>query len=198
MTTAIIFDLGDIFINLGVQKSKDAFRQMELGELDDDLIKSNANFEIGAITEDVFLSNIQKKIPNASIDDIKSAWNLVIGDFPQYRLDFLQELSATFPLYLLSNTDAIHIQYFKQKVGKEFYEVFENCFKKIYYSFEMGLRKPDVAIFERVLEEQNLLASQTLFVDDKLENIQAAKKTGLQTWHLIVGQDDVIDLFKLL
>lgn len=194
MTTAIIFDLGDVFINLDLQKSQNAFRQMGLQELDAVLKQSNADFEIGAISKNDFLNNFQKKIPTVPLDQIKIAWNFVIGDFPTYRLDFLKVLSTKYPLYLLSNTDQIHIQYFKEKVGIKFFEDFENCFQKIYFSFEIGLRKPDSAVFELVLSEQNLKAAETLFVDDKLENIEAAKKLGLQTWHLTVGHSDVVNL----
>ena len=194
MTTAIIFDLGDVFINLNLQKSQNAFRQMGLREFDDDLKQANADFEIGAISENDFLNNVQKKIPTVPLDQIKMAWNFVIGEFPIYRLDFLKVLSTKYPIYLLSNTDQIHIQYFKEKVGKKFFEDFENCFQKIYFSFEIGLRKPNAAVFELVLREQNLKAAETLFVDDKQENIEAAKKLGLQTWHLKVGQQDVVNL----
>ena len=194
MTTAIIFDLGGVFINLDLQKSQNAFRQMGLRELDADLKQSNADFEIGAISENDFLNNFQKKIPKATLDQIKMAWNFVIGDFPEYRLDFLKALSTKYPLYLLSNTDQIHIQYFKQKVGEKFFKDFENCFQKIYFSFEIGQRKPNAAVFELVLRDQNLKAAETLFVDDKLENVEAAKKLGLQIWHLKGGHEDVVDL----
>jgi len=69
-----------------------------------------------------------------------------------------------------------------------------SCFEKVYFSFEVGMRKPDEAIFRFVLEENNLNPSTTLFVDDNLENIESAKKVGLQTWHLQVGKEDVIEL----
>lgn len=198
MIKAIIFDLGDVFIDLEIQKSKNAFRQMGITAFDSDLQESNALFEIGIINEKAFLENFQKKIPTASLNDIKSAWNLIIGNFPEKRLEFLCNLSKKYPLYLLSNTDQIHIAFFKQKVGSIFYNKFENCFQKIYFSFEMGLRKPDLSIFKKVINDQNLLASEALFIDDRIENIESAKKIGIQTWHLIVDEQDVTELYDYI
>ena len=198
MINAIIFDLGDVYINLEIQKSQDAFRHLGLKNYTDDLQQTNRQYEIGSISETEFLSAFAKHIPDATIVDIKNAWNLIIGSFPKYRLDFLKTLSKKYRLFLLSNTDETHINNFKLKFGASFYADFENCFEKIYYSFEIGMRKPNIEIFTHVLLEKNLVANQTLFVDDKLENIESAKTIGIQTWHLQAGIEDVIDLFAIL
>ena len=197
MIEAIIFDLGDVFINLEIQKSQDAFKRLGLKTFDAELQNVNKEYEIGKITETAFLSAFAKQIPNATIDQIKNAWNLIIGDFPRYRLDFLKTLSQKYRLFLLSNTDATHIEHFKQKDGAHFYIEFQNCFEKIYYSFAVGMRKPGIEIFNHLLAEQNLQPKNTLFVDDKKENIESAKTVGIQTWHLQVGKEDVIDLFAV-
>ncbi len=197
MIKAIIFDLGDVFINLEIKKSQDAFKKLGLQNFTNELQQVNKQYEIGVISETEFLSAFAIKIPNATFDEIKNAWNLIIGDFPQNRLDFLKSLSKNYRLFLLSNTDATHIEHFKQKVGADFYNEFKKCFEKIYYSFEVGMRKPNVEIFTYVLLEQNLIANQTLFVDDKLENIESAKVLGIQTWHLQVGMQDITDLITI-
>ena len=59
----------------------------------------------------------------------------------------------------------------------------------------MGLRKPQPEIYTQVLVENNLIASETLFVDDKKENTDAAERLGIQVWNLQVGQEDMVDLF---
>ena len=113
-----------------------------------------------------------------------------------YRLEFVQQLSTKYRLFLLSNTDAIHIATFKQKSGTSFYNDFYECFEKVYFSFEIGMRKPNPEIYNFVLDENYLQAKNTLFIDDKKENTDAAFALGIQVWNLQVGKEDVVDLFK--
>ena len=93
MITTIIFDFGDIFINLNKEKSRDSFEKLGLTKMSQDLLVQNDLYEKGKILEDDFLKSIQKSIPKASILEIKTAWNAIIGDFPLERLEFLQLLS---------------------------------------------------------------------------------------------------------
>ncbi len=195
MIDTIIFDFGDIFINLDKQATVDGLKNLGLQEWNEELQQLNFSFEKGEISEEQFLNGIQKQIPTASIKEIKKAWNAVLLDFPLYRLEFLQLLSKKYRLFLLSNTDAIHISRFEHKNGISFYSDFYQCFEKVYFSFEMGMRKPDTAIYQQLLNNHELQAKTTLFVDDKKENTDAALSIGLQVWNLQVGQEDVIDLF---
>ncbi|MBC5836333.1 HAD family hydrolase [Flavobacterium muglaense] len=195
MIDTIIFDFGDIFINLDKQATVDGLKNLGLQEWNKELQQLNFSFEKGEISEEQFLNGIQKQIPTASIKEIKKAWNAVLLDFPLYRLEFLQLLSKKYRLFLLSNTDAIHISRFEHKSGISFYSDFYQCFEKVYFSFEMGMRKPDTAIYQQLLNNHELQAKTTLFVDDKKENTDAALSIGLQVWNLQVGQEDVIDLF---
>ena len=105
-------------------------------------------------------------------------------------------LSQKYRLFLLSNTDAIHIEQFQKKSGETFYSDFYRCFEHVYFSYEIGMRKPSVEIYQYVLNSHSLEASRTLFVDDKKENTDAAKTIGLNVWNLQVGQEDVVDLFE--
>ena len=134
-------------------------------------------------------------MPNASIDEILVAWNAVLLDFPLHRLEFLQKLSKKYRLFLLSNTDSIHIDTFERENGISFYSDFYQCFEKVYFSFEMGMRKPDAEIYNFLMNNHELAAKHTLFVDDKKENTDAALALGLHVWNLQVGQEDVVDLF---
>ena len=195
MIDTIIFDFGDIFINLDKQATVDGLKNLGLQEWNKELQQLNFSFEKGEISEEQFLNGIQKQIPTASIKEIKKAWNAVLLDFPLYRLEFLQLLSKKYRLFLLSNTDAIHISQFEHKSGISFYSDFYQCFEKVYFSFEMGMRKPATAIYQQLLNNHELQAKTTLFVDDKKENTDAALSIGLQVWNLQVGQEDVIDLF---
>ncbi|PRZ28094.1 HAD family hydrolase [Flavobacterium granuli] len=196
MINAIIFDFGDVFINLDKETTVDRFKKIGLSEWNDDLNQLNILFEKGKISKEGFLSGIQKHVPKATIDEIQQAWNSILLDFPLYRLEFLQMLSKRYRLFLLSNTDSIHIETFEQKNGVSFYSDFYQCFEKVYFSFEMGMRKPDAETFNHVLNKHDLQAKRTLFIDDKKENTDAALSLGMNIWNLQVGEEDVVDLFE--
>ena len=195
MITTIIFDFGDIFINLEKEAQVKAFEKLGLTGPNEELVKKNDAFEKGKISEIEFIESFQKYIPNASLHQIRDAWNEIIGDFPLYRLEFLQLLSSKYKLFLLTNTDEIHISRFEHKVGMSFYTDFYRCFEKVYYSYEMGMRKPEPEIFTTILNKYDLSPKRTLFIDDKKENTDAAEKLGLYVWNLQVGSEDVVDLF---
>jgi HAD superfamily hydrolase (TIGR01549 family) len=196
MITTIIFDFGDIFINLEKEAQIEAFKKLGLHSPNDELVAANDLFEKGEISELQFIETFQKYIPNASVDEIRKAWNSIIGDFPLYRLEFLQLLSRKYKLFLLTNTDEIHISRFEHKVGISFFSDFYQCFEKVFYSYEMGKRKPETSVFNHILNKYDLSPKRTLFVDDKKINTDAAASLGIHVWNLQVGQEDVVDLFS--
>jgi glucose-1-phosphatase len=198
MTTIknIIFDFGDIFINLDKQAIENNFKKLGLKDWNEKLKMNNFLFETGKISENDFLKGIQEYLPKENIQTIKEVWNSILKDFPLYRLEFLESIKDQFNIFLLSNTDAIHIEKFRKNVGENFYLKFENCFKKIYYSYEIKIRKPNHEIYELVLNEQKINANETIFIDDRLDNIETAASLGINVWHLQVGKEDVIDLIK--
>jgi FMN phosphatase YigB (HAD superfamily) len=196
MINAIIFDFGDVFINLEKETSIEEFKKLGLDGPNEDLIAQNDLFEKGKITELQFIATFQKYIPDASVEDIRKAWNSLIGDFPLYRLEFLQLLATKYRLFLLTNTDSIHIDHFEHKAGMSFYSDFYRCFEKIYYSYEMGMRKPQPEIFTTILKKHDLSPKRTLFVDDKKDNTDIAEELGLHVWNIKVGVEDVVDLFS--
>lgn len=195
MINTIIFDFGDVFLNLRKEQSIEEFKKLGLDGPNEDLLVQNDLFERGKINELQFINSFLKHIPNASIEEITKAWNSVIGDFPLERLEFLQLLSSKYRLFLLTNTDSIHISRFEHKVGMSFYSDFYRCFEKVYYSYEMGMRKPDPEIFQTIIRKHDLSPRRTLFVDDKKVNTDIAESLGLHVWNIKVGEEDVIDLF---
>jgi FMN phosphatase YigB (HAD superfamily) len=195
MINTIIFDFGDIFINLNKEASNDAFIKIGLESPNQELTTKNDLYEKGKISESEFLESFLKYIPNSNVEEIRAAWNSIIGDFPLYRLEFLQMLTQKYRLFLLTNTDEIHIAHFEEKVGISFYTDFYNCFEKVFYSYEMGMRKPEVGIFSAIIDKYDLSPKRTLFVDDKKENTDAAASLGIHVWNLQVGKEDVVDLF---
>lgn len=196
MINTIIFDFGDVFLNLNKEAGIKAFEKLGLYGPNEELLRLNSLFEKGKITELEFIQGFQKYLPNASIEEIRFAWNEVLGEFPLYRLEFLQMLSHKYRLFLLTNTDAIHIDRFEHKVGLSFSGDFYRCFEKVYYSFEMGMRKPEPEVFNYLINKHDLSPKRTLFVDDKEDNILAAQAAGIAVWHLQPGKEDVVDLFS--
>ncbi len=196
MINTIIFDFGDVFINLDKQGSLNALKKLGLSTWDNNLILANEQFEKGLISENNFLETLKKQVINANSEDVKEAWNAVLLDFPLYRLEFLELLAKNYRLFLLSNTDSIHIDKFESSVGSVFARDFYKCFEKVYFSFEMKMRKPDQEIFNHLINRHELSVKRTLFVDDTTQNTLVAKNLGMQVWNLQVGQEDVVDLFE--
>lgn len=195
MIDTIIFDFGGVFINLNHERVEENFRNLGLKTWPDVLKILNSQYEIGKISELEFLEGIQKHLPKSDLLQIREAWNGIIGEFPLYRLEFLQKLKLSHKMYLLSNTDETHINRFEHQSGLTFARNFYACFEKIYFSFEIGLKKPDETTFKLIFNKHNLIPKNTLFVDDKKENTDAAEKLGIKVWNLQVGKEDVVDLF---
>lgn len=197
MIKNIIFDFGDIFINLDKEV---IFREIEkFGgsvDLSPELLKLNESYEVGHISSEHFIEQLVKVYPKASAIEIEHIWNSMLLDFPDYRLKFLESLASEnkYSLFLLSNTNALHITYVEEKIGFEKFNRFKNCFEKFYLSHEIHLRKPNAEIYEFVLNENGLEAEETFFIDDTKENTDAAEKLGIACWNLQVGREDIIHL----
>ncbi|AWH86869.1 haloacid dehalogenase [Flavobacterium album] len=196
MVNAIIFDFGDVFLNKDGDAKRKAFADLGLTQWNDTLEKLEGKLETGKIDEEGFLRGIQPHTDNASLQQIKDAWNLGIADFPLYRLEFLQKLAANYRLFLLSNTDPIHMEKFEQEAGASFYSDFYQCFEKIYFSHEIGYRKPHAEAFNYLTNNHDIQPKRALFVDDKKFNTDAAEMLGFRVWNLQVGEDDVVDMFE--
>jgi HAD superfamily hydrolase (TIGR01509 family) len=143
------------------------------------------DFEIGQISENTFLqslSNLSNQ-PNNFLE-VEKAWNAMILDIPKDRIDFLQTLKEDYNLFLLSNTNSIHQRKFLKEFEDNYGYSFKKLFIKTYYSHEIGIRKPDLEVFNFILDDSNLKAEETLFADDAISNIKSAQKIGLHTFHV--------------
>jgi len=188
-----IFDFGDVFINLDKPATLRELSKLGKSDFNDEMLKMNKLYEKGMISTDDFLQFYQSQFPQASKQQLADAWNSIILDFPAYRLQFLENFSQTHQCYLLSNINDLHLTYIKANLDKAFYKQFINCFDKVYYSHKIHLRKPDAEIYKFVLNDAGLQANECLFIDDTLDNIQAAQQAGLQVWHLL-PEEDVINI----
>ena len=196
---SIIFDLGAVLLNISYQKTIEEFDKLG--------IKNSSTFyskklqtnifnllETGKILESDFIKEIQKQCTEATNTQILYAWNAMLLDLPLHRVELLKQLKKDFNLYLLSNTNSIHITEFENKIGSKQYKEFYQLFDKVYYSHKIGHRKPNAEAFQLIIEENNLIAEEILFIDDSPQHIEGAKKLGIKTYHLL-DDEDVITLF---
>ncbi len=202
MVEAILFDLGGVIININYHLTKKAFEN--LGVLNFDLLfnkaKQNQLFdqlEKGEISAIDFYEQIRTiaKI-NLSNEEIKTAWNAILLDIPEQRIELLQHLSKKFRLFLISNTNSIHVDAFTNQLLLQFGKnPFPEIFEKVYYSSEIGKRKPDADIFNFVLEQNALTNNRCLFIDDSPQHIEGAAACGIPSFHLRDGAD-ILNLFN--
>jgi len=195
MIKTIIFDFGDIFINLDKSATQRELNSLKIEKLSEDLQQTNLEYEQGHITSDEFLGAYTNRYPTIEKDQFRRSWNAILKDFPEYRLKFIQKLSEEkdYQLILLSNTNEIHIDWIKQEVP--FFEDFKNCFDAFYLSHEIHYRKPNRNIYEFVLSKHQLKPEECLFIDDTSANTDAAKELGIHVWNLEPTREDIIDLF---
>ncbi|GGD37163.1 HAD family hydrolase [Muriicola marianensis] len=198
MIKNLLFDFGDVFINLDKEATLRKLGEAGYTEISAELYPLIFQYEKGLIATDEFTTRAMNYFPGLEKEELVKAWNAIILDFPEYRLDFIRDLASrdNYRLFLLSNTNSLHIEKVKEKMGEERYSVFASCFERFYLSHEIGMRKPEPEVFKMIKEQNALVTSETLFIDDTLEHIESAARLGFRTWHLKVGTEEVIDLFK--
>lgn len=198
MLKNIIFDLGNVLIDIDFPRSEQALTAL----LGDDLLeklKQNKQenlfyeFEKGNVSEDFFIKTLQSLGENISEQQIKDAYNAMLIGFKPERFEMLKRLAKKYTLYVLSNTNKMHIDWVHQHLEKDLnirnYEA--QYFKTVYYSHEIHLRKPDIEIYEYVLQNAGLKAEETLFIDDNYDNIVTAQSIGIQVIHHELGNEIV-------
>jgi glucose-1-phosphatase len=195
MIKNIIFDLGGVVINLDMHLTINAFRTLGFSNIEDFFSFSRQNeffdqFETGKITAAVFREQIRKAAPKPIIDaDIDYAWNAMILDLPAERIALIKKMKPKFRTFILSNTNEIHVDYFSAILRRNYgMDNFSEIFEKVYYSNEIGAKKPNAESFEFVLKENNLLPEETFFIDDTQINIEAASKLGIKSYWLKNGE----------
>lgn len=199
----IILDFGGVILNIDYKKTEQAF--VDLGITDfaqrySQLRQTDIfdRLETGKINAKEFTAALREMAGNGIADDqIVTAWNAMLLDLPLRRLQILQQLQLHFDLFLLSNTNEIHEEAFnktlKSQAGFNSMGVF---FDKVYFSHRVGLRKPDPAIFQLILEQNGLDPQKTLFVDDSPQHIEGARSVGIQTIYLEPGMTIEDHIFK--
>ena len=199
MIKTLLFDFGDVFINLDKEAPGIEMKKLGIHSFSNEMMEINKQYEIGKIDTTQFLEWYYKEFPWISKKQLSEAWNSIILFFPEYKLKFLEDLanSKQYQLILLSNTNNLHIKKVIENMTLKRYNRFKNCFNAFYLSQEINLRKPDKNIYEFILKTHNIDPHECFFIDDTLENIIAAKKLGIQVWNISPKKEDIVDLFKI-
>lgn len=185
---AIVFDFGNVIININVELTFKAFADLTFKSIEKvkavfEEAKVFERYETGEFSDDDFRDFIRSlflsPLTNSEID---AAWNALILNIPKERIDLLQTLSLRYPIYLLSNTNNIHIEFSNKYLHQNFgiYSL-EKLFRKLYLSYELELWKPDEAIYQFVANDLSLKPHEILFLDDNKSNIISARNFGFQT-----------------
>ena len=185
----IIFDYGNVIFEINFNKAQLALKQLGITDIEGFFAHKNHHslfddFETASIAPAQFRDGIRAAANNKNLSDqeIDVAWNSLLIGVSGNNHDVLSEVKKKYRTFLLSNNNEIHynwiIDYLKSTFEIENYNSF---FEKAYFSQHMRLRKPNVNIFEQVINENNLDPKETLFIDDSPQHIEGAKKAGLQT-----------------
>jgi glucose-1-phosphatase len=182
----IIFDFGNVICNIDISITENRFVEMGFKVGDPDYPPSASKrlfeeLEAGKLTPVQFRDSLRpffaKPVSDQQIDD---AWNALLLDIPQPRIDMLEKIRNNYRIFMLTNTNQIHylqyVQTFRKQTG---YGDFDGLFEKAYYSYRIGLQKPDPEIFRYVLSDSSLLPSETLFIDDTLMHVESARSLGI-------------------
>lgn len=144
-------------------------------------------YETGGLSSAEFVEKLRfaSEVPLAP-EQIEGAWNAIFIGMPRHRFELLLRLRQHYKVFLLSNINELHerwiADYMQREHGFADYESLH--FDGVYFSHLIRLRKPTRESFEYVLADAEILPEQTVFFDDLPENVESAKKIGIQgIWH---------------
>lgn len=184
----IIFDLGGVLLDIDFARTGQAFEKLGVHNFLSLYNQYHADaffsdFEKGKQSDEAFFNHIQEicNCRHLSHSQVRDAWNALLIRFPEERVEWLFSIAEKYRIFLFSNTNQVHYNWFAAAFEKQTGKVFNDVFVKAYYSHEMGLRKPDPASYQLILDEQELVPSETLFIDDTEKNTIAAAELGMQT-----------------
>lgn len=199
----IIFDFGGVLFNIDYDRPIAAFQELGMNDFEEVYSQSKQNglfddLEVGKIGKEEFIQGLKPHFSNeVSDEELLQAWNVILLDIPKERIEKVKELSQGYRTFLLSNTNALHVEEFERIIDESMgLSLFRSAFEKIYYSNNLGIRKPNREIYDYLVDKHQLDRRATLFIDDTIRHVQGARKAGLHAHHFIVGEDEVTELFR--
>ena len=196
----VIFDLGGVLV-----RTEDRAPRATLGlrfdktyiEMDKVVFgnKSSGRASRGEISAREHMKNVMRSLELPETDETIQAFydDFFGGDKMDYAIiDYLRSLQSEYTTALLSNAWDDLRGLLINKWG------IDDAFDEIFISAEMGVAKPDAKIYEMVLEKLGVAPEETVFVDDFIENIEAARKLGMHGIHFQDVGEAMAELRALL
>jgi len=190
----IILDFGGVIYQIDHQRQIRTFKNLGIGNFESLYSQAMqsplfAQFERGEISPDQLRSTIKKFLGNSKISSsqIDDAWNSILIGFHEPTIRLLERLRSSYRLFLLSNTNSIHYDVYQRDFSEQFGYKFDDLFEKTYWSFKIGMRKPDTEIFLFVMSDIGINPAETIFIDDTPQNIEGSVQAGLPAMHLTHG-----------
>lgn len=197
----IVFDLGGVLVDLDFKAAINGLQQAGFANVKEQLQSFDREgifqkFELGEMTAEEFRAAIRENSTVTLTDEeIDALWNAMLLEIPREKLELILDLRGKYMVYLLSNTNSIHWDYVCKNAFNYRGFRMNDYFEETFLSYEMHLAKPDKAIYEKVLQDANLLAEETLFIDDSEANCKAAEEVGIHAHHYHIG-DDLSKVFE--
>lgn len=180
--------MGGVLVDLDAQRSFDQLTNLLGQDLSNQkkMYQILDDYEVGAFSEGSFLHRLQRLTSGIVTErQLVDAWNAMLGPLNKKRFQMITSLKKKYHLYLLSNTNHTHLQYFHKYLKEtQFIENFEErYFAKAYYSHQIRLSKPDPKVYEYVIKDAQIRPEESLFIDDTIANVESAKEVGLKAVH---------------
>ncbi len=177
---AVIFDIGNVILRFDFSialKKIAALCTPEPAVILQVMEPAKVAYEGGRLSRADFFSEMRRLTAYRGTDaEFISAWEDIFTENEPVR-DLVGKLHGRVPLYLLSNTNDMHLDYIHKC-----YPVF-GCFTDAVYSHVAGAAKPEPEIFEIAARQFGLKPAEAIFIDDLLPNIEAAQRAGFRTHH---------------
>ena len=193
MLPHLLFDFGGVLIDIDYARTPEAFRRLSrAGHAAEYSQVSQAalfdQFETGHISPAEFRAGLRAAYDLDATDaEIDAAWHALLLEVPAERLALLADLRRQgYQTALLSNTNTLHIEEINRRLARQYglKKGIADCLDRVFYSQEVGLRKPGEEIFRHALREMNWQAADTLFIEDSPQHIATARRLGLRVLHL--------------
>ena len=189
----LLFDLGNVIIDLDVDGAFEKLEKLFRSDADKNVIdKAILDYECGRISTDIFINKLlSQSHGKVQALDIIEAWNSMLVGIPGYRLKMLTMLRQKYNVYLLSNTNALHLEWVHRYVNRvhNINQFEKEHFHQAYYSHLVGDRKPLPSIYKFIIDDSFMTPALTLYMDDIQENLDVADKLGFQTYLVKPGED---------
>jgi FMN phosphatase YigB (HAD superfamily) len=195
MVKALLLDLGNVLLELDFRRMLSAIglppSATETAAMTGlDRLEIFDAFERGTLGEADFVRALLPALPRPlTFAEFEAAWNTIFVREVEGIGELLKRVRAKLPLYALTNANPMHM-----RRAMEFPVMAH--FHRIFTSYDLGCRKPERCIYEKVCAQIGLESREILFLDDREENVEGARLAGLPAALVFRSADAVLEHLK--